>query len=94
MVGGLTPACLERASALYRTVCAEIVPVSTPEVAELTKLLENIFRSVNIALVNEIAMLCDRMGIDIHEVIRAAATKPFGFVPYWPGPGLGGHLRA
>ena len=67
------------------------MPVTSPEVAELTKLLENIFRSVNIALVNELAMLCDRMGIDVWEVIDAAATKPFGFMPFRPGPGLGGH---
>jgi UDP-N-acetyl-D-glucosamine dehydrogenase len=91
VVGGLTPRCLERASALYRTVCDEVVPVSTPEVAELTKLLENIFRSVNIALVNEIAMLCDRMGIDVWEVVAAAATKPYGFMSFKPGPGMGGH---
>jgi UDP-N-acetyl-D-glucosamine dehydrogenase len=91
VVGGLTARCLERASALYRTVCEEVVPVSTPEVAELTKLLENIFRSVNIALVNEIAMLCDRMDIDVWEVVRAAATKPYGFMSFQPGPGMGGH---
>jgi UDP-N-acetyl-D-glucosamine dehydrogenase len=91
VVGGLTPACLERAVELYRSVCDEIVPVSTPEVAELTKLLENIFRAVNIALVNEIAMVCDRMGIDVWEVVEAAATKPYGFMSFKPGPGLGGH---
>jgi UDP-N-acetyl-D-glucosamine dehydrogenase len=91
VVGGLTERCLERASALYRAVCDEVVPVSTPEVAELTKLLENIFRSVNIALVNEIAMLCDRMGIDVWEVVDAAATKPYGFMSFKPGPGMGGH---
>ncbi len=91
VVGGLTPRCLERATALYLSVCDEIVPVSTPEVAELTKLLENIFRSVNIALVNEIAMLCDRMGIDVWEVVAAAATKPYGFMSFKPGPGMGGH---
>ncbi len=91
VVGGLTPRCLERASALYLTVCEEVVPVSTPEVAELTKLLENIFRSVNIALVNEIAMLCDRMRIDVWEVVAAAATKPYGFMSFKPGPGMGGH---
>jgi UDP-N-acetyl-D-glucosamine dehydrogenase len=91
VVGGLTERCLERASDLYRTVCDEVVPVSTPEVAELTKLLENIFRSVNIALVNEIAMLCDRMGIDVWEVVAAAATKPYGFMSFKPGPGMGGH---
>src|SRR4051794_28815980 len=91
VVGGLTPACLERATALYRAVCDEVVEVTTPEVAELTKLLENIFRSVNIALVNEIAMLCDRMAIDVWEVIDAAATKPYGFMSFKPGPGMGGH---
>jgi len=91
VVGGLTPSCLERASALYRSVCIEIVSVSTPEAAELTKLLENIFRSVNIALVNELAMLCDRMQIDVWEVVEAAATKPYGFMSFQPGPGLGGH---
>jgi len=91
VVGGLTPVCLERATALYRRICDEVVPVSTPEVAELTKLLENIFRAVNIALVNEIAMVCDRMGIDVWEVVAAAATKPYGFMSFKPGPGLGGH---
>ncbi len=91
VVGGLTEACLERAAALYGEVCDTIVRVSTPEAAELTKLLENIFRSVNIALVNELAMLCDRMGIDVWEVIDAAATKPYGFMRFDPGPGMGGH---
>jgi UDP-N-acetyl-D-glucosamine dehydrogenase len=91
VVGGLTPACLERAVALYRNVCDEVVPVSTPEIAEMTKLLENIFRSVNIALVNELAMLCDRMGVDVWEVVEAAATKPYGFMSFRPGPGMGGH---
>jgi UDP-N-acetyl-D-glucosamine dehydrogenase len=91
IVGGLTPACLERAVALYRLVCDELVPVSAPEPAELAKLLENVFRSVNIALVNELAMLCDRMGIDIWEVVDAAATKPYGFMRFDPGPGMGGH---
>jgi len=91
VVGGLTADCLDRATALYRLVCDEVVPVSTPEVAELTKLLENIFRSVNIALVNEMAMLCDRMGIDVWEVVAAAATKPYGFMSFKPGPGMGGH---
>jgi len=91
VVGGLTPACLERAVALYEHVCDEIVPVSGPEPAELSKLLENVFRSVNIALVNELAMLCDRMGIDIWEVVEAAATKPYGFMRFDPGPGMGGH---
>src|SRR4051794_36496202 len=91
VVGGITPACLEKALALYRTVCDELVPVSSPEAAELSKLLENIFRSVNIALVNELAMLADRMGIDIWEVIDAAATKPYGYMRFEPGPGMGGH---
>src|SRR3954447_20617136 len=91
VVGGYTPECTERAVAVYEKVCDEIVPVSTPEVAELSKLLENIFRSVNIALVNEMAMLADRMGIDIWEVVEAASTKPYGFMPFQPGPGMGGH---
>jgi len=91
VVGGLTESCGDRAAALYGEVCDTIVRVSTPEAAELTKLLENIFRSVNIALVNELAMLCDRMGIDIWEVVDAAATKPYGFMRFEPGPGMGGH---
>src|SRR3954454_19853299 len=91
VVGGLTADCTERAVELYGRVCDHVVPVSTPEVAELSKLLENIFRSVNIALVNEMAVLADRMGIDIWEVIDAAATKPFGFTRFDPGPGMGGH---
>jgi UDP-N-acetyl-D-glucosamine dehydrogenase len=91
VVGGLTPVCLDRAAELYSAVCDHVVPVTTPEVAELTKLLENIFRSVNIALVNEMAMLCDRMGIDVWEVVEAAATKPYGFMSFKPGPGMGGH---
>jgi UDP-N-acetyl-D-glucosamine dehydrogenase len=91
VVGGLTEACAERAEQLYGLVCDTLVRVSTPESAELTKLLENIFRSVNIALVNELAMLTDRMGIDIWEVVEAAATKPYGFMPFSPGPGMGGH---
>jgi UDP-N-acetyl-D-glucosamine dehydrogenase len=91
VVGGFTPACTERAAAVYAPVCDHVVPVSTPEVAELSKLLENIFRSVNIALVNEMAMLADRMGIDIWEVVDAAATKPYGFMRFEPGPGMGGH---
>jgi UDP-N-acetyl-D-glucosamine dehydrogenase len=91
VVGGLTPACGDRAEALYGEVCDTIVRVSTPEAAELTKLLENIFRSVNIALVNELAMLCDRMKIDIWEVVDAAASKPYGFMRFDPGPGMGGH---
>jgi UDP-N-acetyl-D-glucosamine dehydrogenase len=91
VVGGLTEVCTRRAVDLYSTICDEIVPVATPEVAELTKLLENIFRSVNIALVNELAILADRMGIDIWEVVDAASTKPFGFMRFEPGPGMGGH---
>jgi UDP-N-acetyl-D-glucosamine dehydrogenase len=91
IVGGLTPACLERAVDLYELVCDEIVRVSGPEAAELAKLLENVFRSVNIALVNELAMLCDRMGIDVWEVVDAAGSKPYGFMPFQPGPGMGGH---
>ena len=91
VVGGLTPACHERAVALYREICDHIVEVSGPEPAELSKLLENVFRSVNIALVNELAMLCDRMGIDVWEVVEAAATKPYGFMRFDPGPGMGGH---
>ena len=91
IVGGLTDDCQARAVALYEHVCDEIVPVSTPEAAELTKLLENVFRSVNIALVNELAILCDRMDIDVWEVVDAAATKPYGFMSFKPGPGMGGH---
>ena len=89
--GGYTPACLEVGLALYGQVIDRVVPVSSTRAAELTKLLENIHRAVNIGLVNEMKIVADKMGIDIHEVIRAAATKPFGFVPYYPGPGLGGH---
>ena len=91
IVGGITPACTDRAVALYETVCDHVVRVSTPEAAEMAKLLENIFRSVNIALVNELAILADRMGVDIWEVIDAAATKPYGFMRFEPGPGMGGH---
>ena len=91
VVGGLTDECTERAAALYGEICDEVVKVSGPEPAELTKLLENIFRSVNIALVNELAMLCERLEIDIWEVIDAASTKPFGFMRFEPGPGMGGH---
>jgi len=91
VIGGLTEACGDRAEEVYRVVCNEIVRVATPEAAELTKLLENIFRAVNIALVNELALLTDRMGIDIWEVIDAAATKPYGFMRFEPGPGMGGH---
>ncbi len=91
VVGGITPACTERAAELYGSAIETIHRVSSPEAAELTKLLENIFRSVNIALVNELAQLCERMGIDVWEVVEAAATKPFGFMSFQPGPGLGGH---
>jgi UDP-N-acetyl-D-glucosamine dehydrogenase len=91
IVGGVTNACTEWAVELYRRALDEVHAVSSPETAELTKLLENIFRSVNIALVNELAQLCDRMNIDVWEVVEAAATKPFGFMSFQPGPGLGGH---
>jgi UDP-N-acetyl-D-glucosamine dehydrogenase len=91
IVGGLTEACGERARQLYELVCDQVIGVSTPEAAELAKLLENIFRSVNIALVNELAMLAERMGIDVWEVVDAAATKPYGFMRFEPGPGMGGH---
>ena len=91
VVGGYTPRCLEAALALYGAAFDRVVPVSSTRVAETTKLLENIFRSVNIALVNELKMLCDRMGMDVWEIIEAASTKPFGFMPFQPGPGLGGH---
>ncbi|MFZ0376744.1 MAG: nucleotide sugar dehydrogenase [Solirubrobacteraceae bacterium] len=91
VIGGITPACLDRVDELYRRVCEKTVRVSTPEAAELTKLLENIFRSVNIALVNEMAVLAERMGIDIWEVVDAASTKPYGFMRFEPGPGMGGH---
>jgi UDP-N-acetyl-D-glucosamine dehydrogenase len=91
LVGGLTPACSERAEGLYSIICERVIVLTSPEVAELSKLLENIFRSVNIALVNELAQLCDRLDIDIWEVIDAASTKPFGFMRFEPGPGMGGH---
>lgn len=91
VVGGCTPTCLDAGVALYKKVIDTVVPVSSTQAAEMTKLLENIHRAVNIGLVNEMKIIADRMGIDIYEVIRAAATKPFGFVPYYPGPGLGGH---
>lgn len=89
--GGVTPACLDVGQSLYSRVTTRVVPVSSPRAAELTKLLENIHRAVNIGLINEMKIVADKMGIDIYEVIDAAATKPFGFVPYYPGPGLGGH---
>src|SRR5947208_4184850 len=91
LVGGLTPACTECAAELYRSAVETVVPVSSPETAEMTKLLENIFRAVNIALVNELAQLCERMDIDVWEIVEAAETKPFGFMSFKPGPGLGGH---
>jgi len=91
VVGGLTPRCTELAALLLSQLCPHVHKVSSPRAAEMTKLLENIFRSVNIALVNEMALLCERMGIDIWEVIEAASTKPFGFMPFYPGPGVGGH---
>jgi UDP-N-acetyl-D-glucosamine dehydrogenase len=91
LVGGMTPECTDRAVELYETICDRVIPLSGPEAAELSKLLENIFRSVNIALVNELAQLCDRLGVDVWEVIDAAATKPFGFMRFDPGPGMGGH---
>jgi UDP-N-acetyl-D-glucosamine dehydrogenase len=91
VVGGHTEACLEVGQALYEPAIDHVVPVSSTKTAEMTKLLENIHRAVNIGLVNEMKIVADRMGIDIHEVIRAASTKPFGFTPYYPGPGLGGH---
>lgn len=91
LVGGITDDCTERARALYAQICETVVVLSSPETAELSKLLENIFRSVNIALVNELAQLCDRLGIDVWEVIDAASTKPFGFMRFEPGPGMGGH---
>jgi len=91
VVAGVTPPCQKAVTTLYSQIIKKVVPVSSPRVAELTKLLENIYRSVNIALVNELKMLADRMGIDIWEVIEAASTKPFGFSPFYPGPGMGGH---
>jgi UDP-N-acetyl-D-glucosamine dehydrogenase len=92
VVGGVTPLCTEIAVAFYRQIIeADVVPVSSPEVAELTKLLENVFRVVNVSLVNELAQACDAMHIDVWEVIGAAKTKPFGFMPFYPGPGIGGH---
>ena len=91
IVGGVTPECTKRTEELYGRITAEVHKVSTPESAELSKLLENIFRGVNIALINEFAILCHRMGIDVWEVIESAKTKPFGFMPFYPGPGMGGH---
>jgi UDP-N-acetyl-D-glucosamine dehydrogenase len=91
VVGGITPVCTRLAQQLYETTVERVVPVSSTRVAEMVKLLENTYRSVNIALVNELALLCDRMDLNVWEVIEAAATKPFGFMPFYPGPGLGGH---
>ena len=91
VVGGMTPACLEHGVALYSQVIERVIPVSSTQAAEMSKLLENIYRAVNIALVNELKMLCLRMGVDIFEVIEASKTKPFGFQAFYPGPGLGGH---
>jgi UDP-N-acetyl-D-glucosamine dehydrogenase len=91
VIGGMTEDCTALASALYDGAIKTIVPVSSPRVAEMVKLLENTFRAVNIGMVNELALMCDRMGIDVWEVVKAAATKPFGFMPFYPGPGLGGH---
>lgn len=91
VIGGVTPECTEIARSLYSCVVDQVVPVSSPMVAEMVKLLENTFRATNIALVNEVAIMCDRLGIDVWEVIDAAKSKPFGFMPFYPGPGLGGH---
>lgn len=91
VVGGVTANCLEVAVALYRTVVEETIPVSSTRAAEMAKLLENTFRAVNIGLVNEVALICDKLGLDVWEVVDAAATKPYGFMPFYPGPGLGGH---
>ncbi|HYZ93108.1 MAG TPA: nucleotide sugar dehydrogenase [Actinomycetota bacterium] len=91
LVGGLTAACTERAAELYRSAVDTVVPLSSPDAAEMTKLLENIFRAVNIALVNELAQLCERMDLDVWEIVEAAESKPFGFMSFKPGPGLGGH---
>jgi UDP-N-acetyl-D-glucosamine dehydrogenase len=91
VIGGMTPACLEMTRALYGTIIETLIPVSSTDAAEMVKLLENTFRAVNIGLVNEVALMSRRLGVDVWEVIRAAATKPFGFMPFYPGPGLGGH---
>lgn len=91
VVGGMTPACLEVAMSLYQQAIDRVAPVSSPAAAEMTKLLENTFRAVNIALVNEVAIMCDKLGIDVWEVVEAAATKPYGFMKFTPGPGVGGH---
>ncbi|MCE0448892.1 MULTISPECIES: nucleotide sugar dehydrogenase [Brevibacillus] len=91
VIGGTTPKCLELGALLYSNLVTNVVTVSSPKVAEMSKLLENTFRSVNIAFINEMAMMCDKMGIDVWEVIKAASTKPFGYMPFYPGPGIGGH---
>ncbi|MDT8305520.1 MAG: nucleotide sugar dehydrogenase [Anaerolineae bacterium] len=91
VIGGMTPGCLEVSLALYGTIVAEPVPVASPAAAEMVKLLENTFRAVNIGLVNEVALMCDRLGLDVWEIVEAASTKPYGFMPFYPGPGLGGH---
>jgi len=91
VVGGVTPKCTKLAALLYGTITAKVMPVSTPEAAEMTKLLENIFRIINISMINELSLLCGKMGIDIWEVIQAAKTKPYGFMPFYPSPGIGGH---
>ncbi|MFP4192030.1 MAG: nucleotide sugar dehydrogenase [Candidatus Hydrogenedentota bacterium] len=91
VVGGVTPACVERAVSLYTHAVDHVVPVNSARAAEMVKLLENTFRAINIGLVNELAIICDRLGVDVWEVIEAAKTKPFGFMPFYPGPGLGGH---
>jgi UDP-N-acetyl-D-glucosamine dehydrogenase len=91
IVGGITPACAEVAAHLYRRISPEVVTVSSTEAAEMVKLLENTFRAVNIGLVNELALMCRALGVDVWEIVDAAATKPFGFMPFYPGPGLGGH---
>jgi UDP-N-acetyl-D-glucosamine dehydrogenase len=94
VVGGVTPACTRLASLLYREIVAEVFEVSSPTVAELAKLYENVFRNVNIALANEFALMCRRLDVGVREVIDAASTKPFGFLPFYPGPGIGGHCIA
>jgi len=91
VLGGMTPACLQVATELYALVVSTLVPVSNTQTAEMVKLLENTFRAVNIGLINEVALMCDRLDIDVWEVIQAASTKPYGFMPFYPGPGLGGH---
>jgi UDP-N-acetyl-D-glucosamine dehydrogenase len=91
VIGGVTPTCIKLATALYSTAIQTVIPVSSPATAEMVKLLENTFRAVNIGLANELAIMCNKLGVDVWEVIQAAATKPFGFMPFYPGPGLGGH---